>query len=94
LKRLFIVQATVRAVLTVGSSPHIEAIHGIASYESRAERAGEAAGGLAVVELKPFCLEQGNGRGVLIQNDDVRSPLGDCAFEKPTVRKTLTVAPL
>ena len=44
-------RATVNAVLTVGSSLDVEGIDGIAYYESGAERAGEAAGRLAVVEL-------------------------------------------
>jgi hypothetical protein len=59
--------ATVNAVLTVSSSPDDEGIHGVA--ESRAERAGEGAGGLAVVELKQFCVGQGNGSGVPIQKE-------------------------
>lgn len=61
------VAITVRAVLTVGFSPDDEGINGIA--ESRAEWAGEAAGGLAVLELKQFCVGQGNGSGVPIQKE-------------------------
>jgi len=45
-----------------------------------------------VVELQQYCLGPGTGSGVPIQIDDVRSPLGYCAFEKPTVRTALTVA--
>jgi hypothetical protein len=36
----------------------------IVAYESHAQRAGEAAGRLAMVELQQFCFGEGDGSGV------------------------------
>jgi hypothetical protein len=72
----------------VGSSPDDEG--SLANAELLSEGEGEAAGGLAGGDSQHLCTGQGNGGGLRIPTEDMQSLLWSRAFEKPTVRISLT----